>query len=186
MSYSNQIKNEKIQRFTSNTIEFQVDNDIQFPKICIICGKNTEDQYRKIIHGAFFADRDYNEDYILNIPVCNNCHKNLEIKTGISSKSGILTVISSLIGLILAITLYVIAFSVFLSIGLLAFAIIIPFIKYRAETKKKIEFRDFLTITPSKSEDTLIFVFSNEYYANYINEINTGKIKSEETPNLTG
>ncbi len=170
------------QGYKSTPIEFQVNKDILFPKICIICGNHTEDQYRKEVKGAFMASRDYHEDYILNLPVCNNCHKNIEMKTGISSKSGILIVISSLIGLILAFILYTLTLSIFLSIALFTVALVIPFVKYKAKTKKKVKLTDFLLVRLGKNKDTLVFEFPNEYYMRYLDKINVQKENSEKIP----
>lgn len=185
MSYGSAIKKTKAQGFKSNTLEFQVSRDILFPKICIICGTNTEKKYNKTIYGANIATKDYTEDYILNIPVCINCTKNIDMKTGISSKSGKLILISSLFGLFIGIILYILTYSIFLSIGLFTLAIVLPIIKHRTNTKKKVKLNDFLIIELRNDKKSLKFDFLNEYYSRFIDEINSKKDTSEETEEKT-
>ncbi len=181
MSYGNTAKNPKDQGIRSSTLEFQVARDILFPKICIICGSDTENRYRRTIFGAYEATKDYKEDYIINLPICDDCTKNINIKTGFSSKSGKLILISSLLGLIISPILYFLTFSIFLSISLFTLSVILPIIRYRTKTKKKVKLNDYLMIGLGKDKNSLIFDFLNEYYAKFIDEINSKKDKSEET-----
>ncbi|MFX1494563.1 MAG: hypothetical protein ACFFBZ_09805 [Promethearchaeota archaeon] len=173
MSNGSAIKKTKIQGIKSNIIEFHVTKDINFPKICIICGDNTEDKYKKTIYGV--DSRDYKEDYDLNLPICNKCNNNLVIKTGISSKSGKLIPIISLIGVITAVILYILTYSIFLSIGIAIFTSMITIINYKAKTKNKLKLNDYLNIRLGANKNTLIFAFLNENYAEYIDEINFEK-----------
>ena len=119
MSYGNAIKKSKSQESIPKTLEFQVTQDILFPKICVICGTNTENQFKKMLFGTFVPTSEYKEDYIMNIPVCEECTKKINMKTGFASKSGKLILISSLIGFIVSLILYTITFSIFFSIGFL-------------------------------------------------------------------
>ena len=162
-------------------VNFQNPKDILFPKICVICGATAEYQYKKIIFGTFESNKDYKEDYSLNIPVCFDCSTNLKMDTGYSSKSGKLLLTSSLIGLILAISLYFVIYSILLSISLITISIVLPYLNYNAKMKKKIRLNDFLNIKLGEDKKSLTFDFFNANYANYINEINSKK-ESEENP----
>ncbi|MFW9819215.1 MAG: hypothetical protein ACFFE5_06355 [Candidatus Thorarchaeota archaeon] len=181
MSYADAIKKSKSQEFKSKILEFQVTQDIIFPKICVICGTNTENQLKKIFFGNFVATSDYKEDYIINLPICEDCTKNINMKTGFASNSGILILISSLIGFIVSIILYFLTFSIFLSISLFLVSIILPIIRHSRIMKKKVNFNDYLTINLEKDKNSLKFAFTNEYYASYVDKINSNKEKSEET-----
>ena len=101
--------------------------------------------------------------------------------TGFSSKSGKLLLISSFIGLILAISLYFVIYSILLSISLITISIVLPYLNYNAKMKKKIRLNDFLNIKLGEDKKSLTFDFFNASYANYINEINLKK-ESEENP----
>ena len=57
-----------------------------FPKICIICGVTTENQYKQNIYGSFVSNKEYKKDYSCNLPICNECVDKVKMKTGISSK----------------------------------------------------------------------------------------------------
>jgi hypothetical protein len=179
MSYGNAINKLKSQESMHKTLEFQVTQDILFPKICVICGTNTENQLKKIFFGTFVPTSEYKEDYIMNIPICEDCTKKINMKKGLASKSGSLIVISSLIGFIVSIILYTITFSIFLSIGLFLVSLILPIVRHRAIMKKKVNFNDYLIISLDKDKHSLKFDFINEYYASYIDQINSIKDKSE-------
>jgi Flp pilus assembly protein TadB len=181
MSYGDAIKKTKSQVSKSKTLEFQVTQDILFPKICVVCGTNTEKQLKKIFFGAFTPTSEYKEDYIINIPICEDCTKNINMKSGLSSKSGKLILISSLIGFIVSLILYFLTFSIFLSIGLFVVSLILPIVRHRTKIKKKVNFEDYLKINLEKDKNSLKFDFINEYYASYIDQINSTKDKSEKT-----
>jgi hypothetical protein len=181
MSYGNAIKKSKSQESIPKTLEFQVTQDILFPKICVICGTNTENQFKKMLFGTFVPTSEYKEDYIMNIPVCEECTKKINMKTGFASKSGKLILISSLIGFIVSLILYTITFSIFFSIGLFLVSLILPIVRHRAKMKKKVNFNDYLIINLDKDKHSLKFDFINEYYASYIDQINSTKDKSENT-----
>jgi hypothetical protein len=155
-----------------------VSEDILFPKVCVICGTNTENKLKKIFFGTFVPTSEYKEDYIVNIPICKECSDNINMKKGLSSKSGKLILISSLIGLIVSIILYYLTFSIFLSISLFVVSLIIPIVRYMAKIKNKVNLNDYLMISLDKEKKSLKFDFVNEYYANYIDQINLAKDKS--------
>ena len=175
MSYGSAIKKTKAQGFESNTIDFQVSEDILFPKICLICGNNTEDQYSKTIYGA------NSKNYILGIPVCAKCTKNINIQTGFSSKNGKIILISSIFGLVIGIILYILAYSIFLSISVFVLVLSVSIVKYRSSIKNKVKLNDYLAVRLSRAKGILTFDFLNEYYARHIIEINSKKDSSEET-----
>ncbi len=181
MSYGEAIKKSKSQESMSKTLEFQVTQDILFPKICVICGTNTKNQLKKIFFGTFTPTSEYKEDYIINIPICEDCTKNINMKTGLSSKSGAFIFISSLIGFIVSLILYFLTFSIFLSIGLFVVSLILPIVRHRRKIKKKVNLNDYLMIALEKDKNSLKFDFINGYYANYIDQINSTKDKSEKT-----
>ena len=185
MAHGSAIKKTKAQGFKSNIVEFQVDKEINFPKICIVCGANSEDKYNKTIYGAYRANRDYKEDYNLNLPVCNRCKNNVYMKTGFSSLSFKLILIISLIGIIYAVILYFLTFSIFLSIGIVALSILIPYINYKAKTKNKVKMYNYIKVRLGDDKETLIFTFLNEDYSRYIDEINSKKEISENNPEET-
>ena len=160
-------------------VNFIDPKEILFPKICIACGKVAEHQYKKIILGMFKADRDYKQNYSLNLPICFECSENLKMPTGYSSKSGKLLFFSTLIGLPLGISLYFVFYSLFLSISLIAISIVLPFLNYKVKMRKKIKLDDFIKIRLDDNKKLLTFNFFNANYANFIRELNLKK-ESEE------
>ena len=181
MSSANIIKTKKLPPVEDKIVNFQNPKEIKFPKICIICGATSEFQYKKTILGRFESNKEYKEDYSFNVPVCLDCSTDLNMNTGISSKSGILLLTSGLIGIILAISLYFVFYSIWLSISIIALTIVLPYLNYKAKMKKKINIDDFLKINLNEEKDSLTINFFNFNYANYIKEINS-ETESEENP----
>ncbi|MBY8985462.1 MAG: hypothetical protein KGD65_10360 [Candidatus Lokiarchaeota archaeon] len=173
MSSANTIKKNVSQKIEDKTIKFQDAEEILFPKVCIICGVTTENQYKQNTYGSFIPNKEYKKDYSCNLPICNECVDKVKMKTGISSKSGQLLLISGIIGLILAIYFYILTYSIFLSISIFTTSIILPYLYYLKKTKSKINLDEFLEVTLSDYSETLIFNFLNPLYANYIKDSNT-------------
>ncbi len=179
MSSANTIKKNIRQKIEDRLIKFQDTEEILFPKICVICGVITENQYKQTIYGSFVSNKEYKKDFTCNLPVCNECLDKVKMKTGISCKSGQLVVVSCIIGLISAITFYTLTYSIFLSISIFATSIIIPYMNYRKKTRRKIKLKEFLEVTLSEDNETLILNFLNPILANFIKECNTKKEGAE-------
>ncbi len=188
MSSANTIKKNISQKVEDRVIKFQDTEEILFPRICVICGINTENQYKQTIYGSFVSNKEYKKDYVCDLPVCNECLDKVNMKTGISSKSGQLVLVSCIIGLISAIIFYYLTYSIFISISIFAASIIIPYMNYRKKTRRKIKLKEFLEVTLSEDSETLIFNFLNPILANFIKECNTKKedaeVDQKETENF--
>lgn len=102
------------------------------------------------------------------------------MKKGISSKSGKLLVLISLLGFFLAIAFYFFLNSIFLSIGILVVSIVFPYLYHRSKMKFKIKFDKILKINLNSNDNTLSFTFLNENYAEYLNELNPSRKKEME------
>jgi len=164
-----------------NSIKFYNFEEIYFPHNCIVCGNTAQNRISKTIYGFFTPKYDYKKDYSFSIPVCEQCKTNLEMKSGLKSKSGKLLLISTLLGVILSFIAYSFTFSLFLSIGIVVILFVIPFINYKQKTKSKINFDDFLKIKPNKDNiDSVELKFKNEDYPKNLREINFAKLKNEE------
>jgi len=160
-----------------NALEFYNLSEIYFPNICIVCGEITENRIKKSVYGLYFSKNGYKKNYFFDLPVCNDCKHNIEMKTGLNSKSGKLVLFSTLLGLFISIILYSLIFSVFLSIGILAISIIFPYIHYRGKVKQKINLNDHLKININPNNvDSVELKFSNIEYADTVKDINKLKI----------
>jgi hypothetical protein len=156
-------------------LEFYNLNEIYFPNICIVCGEIAKNRIKKSVYGLYWSKNGYKKNYFFDLPVCNECKLNIEMKTGFVSKSGKLTFFSALIGLVISIILYSLIFSIFLSIGIFATSIIFPYIYHRGILKQKIKINDHLEINPNRV-DSVELIFSNIEYGNTVKEINKSKI----------
>jgi len=181
MSSANTIKKIPISRKGDKIVIFHNPKEILFPKVCVICGATAENQYQKTFLGIFEYNKDFKENYNLSIPICSDCSTKVAMKTGYSIKSGKILLFSSLIGLILSISLYFVFYSWLLSISLFAISIVLPYLNYKAKTKNKIKFEDYLSIRLGGDRASLTFIFFNVNYANYICELNLER-ESEENP----
>jgi len=168
-------------KLKENRIEFQNVEEIKFPKICTVCGANTEKTYKKTIYGSFVSNKDYKNDYYFDIPVCEECTKDISMKTGISSKYGIIVLLSSLLGIILAMTLYFLYYSILISISVFVVPLIVSCLYYRSRTRNKIQLDEFLEIKISLDKSSLIFEFYNQNYAKFVNEINLTRKAIDES-----
>ena len=166
-------------KVNSNNIalEFNNLNEIYFPNICMVCGEIAENRIKKSVYGSFFSKNSYKKNYFFDLPVCNECKHNIELRTGLNSKSGKFLLFSTLIGLFISIFLYTLIFSVFLSIGILAISTIFPYIHHRRKVKKKINLNDHLNININRNNvDSVELKFSNIEYADIVKDINKPKI----------
>jgi len=163
-----------------NRIKFNNFKAIYFPYNCIVCGNTAQKQILKKFYGIYTSKYDYKKDYSFSIPVCEQCKTNIEMKSGLKSKSGKLLLISILLGVILSFIAYSFTFSIFLSIGIVVISFVIPFINYKQKTKSKINFDDFLKIKTSKDDvESVELKFKNEDYVKNLREINFAKLKKE-------
>lgn len=165
-----------------NRIKFKNFEAIYFPNNCIVCGNTAQNRIEKNLYGIFTSKYDYKKNYYFSIPVCKQCKTNLEMKTGLKSKSGKTIVISTILGVFLSIIAYFFTFSIFLSIGIVVISFVIPFINYKQKTKLKINFDDFLKIERNKYDiESVELKFKYEDYAKNLREINFAKLKKEAT-----
>ena len=158
-------------------LEFYNLNEIYFPNNCIVCGEIAENRIKKSVYGLYNSKNGYKKNYFFDLPACNDCKHNIEMKTGYDSKSGKLLLYSALLGLFISIILYTLIFSVFFSIGILAISIIFPYIHYKGKVKPKINLNDHLIININPNDvDSVELKFSNAEYADTVKVINKSKI----------
>jgi len=164
-----------------NSIKFNNFEEIYFPPNCIGCGDTAQNRFEKHLYGVFTPKYDYKKDYSFSFPVCEQCKTNLQMKTGLKSKSGKLLLISTLLGVIFSLIAFFFTFSLFLSIGIVVILFAIPLINYKQKTNSKVNFDDFLRIKQDKDNtDSVELKFKNEEYAKNLREINFAKLKKEE------
>lgn len=171
-------ENIKIKGVNAN-IEFQEQNEIYFPNICVICGVATDNKIKEAVFGSFTLTSEYKYDYILDLPVCNECETRLKIKSGLSSKTGLITLFSIITGIILSIVLFFIAYSILFSIALFAAFVIFPLFYHRSKVEKKIRLDKHLKMDTNRTHNTITLQFSNENYANVIRDLNPAREKDK-------
>lgn len=88
MTVSSEIKEQIKFNSTTNKLEFQNLNEIYFPHICIVCRNYADKQIVKSFYGTYVTNKNYKKNYTFSLPVCDSCRNNIELKTGLSSKSG--------------------------------------------------------------------------------------------------
>ncbi|TFG03265.1 MAG: hypothetical protein EU542_02815 [Promethearchaeota archaeon] len=180
----------KSMKQTHQQLKIELDNkrlkfgnfdEIYFPNNCVICGSSTQNRISKHCYGKYISNYDYTKNYFFSIPICDDCLSNLKLKTGLKAKSGKLLLISTIIGFIVSIVLYLLTLSIFLSIGIVLLSFLIPFRNYKNKTKMKLKFDDFLKIYISKDDVNSVFIdLKNEEYARALREINFEKFKEKE------
>ena len=178
MTISSEIKEQLRVNSGYNKLEFQNFTEIYFPHICIICRKHADKHIAKIFYGLYKSDKDYKKNYTFSLPVCDSCRNNMEIKTGLSSKSGKILLVSIILGLIIASLLFLTLNSILLSISIFGIFIIFPARNYMDKMKSKIKFDNHLKIMINpQNPDIVELEFSDKEYAKVIEEINLSKIK---------
>jgi len=162
----------------NNKLEFQNFTEIYFPNICIICRNHADKHIAKNLYGSYTSNKDYKKNYTFSLPVCDSCRNNIEMKTGLSCKSGRLLLLSIILGLIIAILLFLALNSILLSIGIFAIFIIFPTRNYKIETKSKIKFDNHLKIKINpQNPDIVELEISDKEYAKALEEINLSQLK---------
>ena len=178
MTISSEIKEQLKFNSDNNKLEFQNFTEIYFPHICIICRNHADKHIAKNLYGLYTSNKDYKKNYTFSLPVCDSCRNNIEMKTGLSSKSGKLLLLSIFLGLIIAILLFLTLNSILLSISIFAIFIIFPARNYKIKTKSKIKFDNHLKIKINpKNPDIVELEFSDKEYAKALEEINLSQIK---------
>ena len=174
MAIKEQLKFDSI----NNKLEFQNFTEIYFPHICIICRNHADRNIAKNLYGLHTPNKDYKKNYTFSLPVCDPCRNNIEMKTGFSSKSGKLLLMSTILGLIIAILLILALYSILLSVSIFAIFIIFPALNYKVKTKSKIKFDNHLKIKINlQNPDIVELEFSDKEYAKALEEINLRQLK---------
>jgi len=178
MTISSEIKKELKLNSDNNKLEFQNLTEIYFPHICIICRNHADKHVVKNLHGLYATNKDYKKNYNFSLPVCDSCKNNIEMKTGLSSKSGKMLLISFILGTIIAILLFLTLYSFLLSISIFAISIIFPARNYKIKTKSKIRFDNHVKIRINpKNPDIVELELSDKEFARALEEINLSQIK---------
>ena len=181
MTISSEIKEQLKSNSDNYKLEFQNFTEIYFPHICIICRNHADKHIAKNLYGLHTPYKDYKKNYTFSLPVCDSCRNNIEMKTGLSSKSGRLLPISIFLGLIISILLFLTLNSIWLSISIFAIFIIFPARNYKIKTKSKIKFDNHLKIKINpKNPDIVELEFSDIEYAKALEEINLSQIKLKQ------
>jgi len=103
------------------------------------------------------------------------------MKTGLSSKSGKLILLSFILGPIIAILLFLTLNSILLSISIFALFIILTARNYKSKTKSKIKFENHLKIQINpKNPDIVELEFSDKEFAKALEEINLSQMKLKQ------
>ncbi len=181
MTISSEIKEQLKSNSDNYKLEFQNFTEIYFPHICIICRNHADKHIAKNLYGLHTPYKDYKKNYTFSLPVCDSCRNNIEMKTGLSSKSGKLLLMSIFLGLIISILLFLTLNSIWLSISIFAIFIIFPARNYKIKTKSKIKFDNHLKIKINpRNPDIVELEFSDIEYAKALEEINLSQIKLKQ------
>ena len=181
MTIASEIKEQLKFNSDNNKLEFQNFTEIYFPHICIICRNHADKHIAKNFYGLYTSNKDYKKNYTFSLPVCDSCRINIEMKTGLSNKSGKLLLMSIFLGLIISILLFLTLNSIWLSISIFAIFIIFPARNYKIKTKSKIKFDNHLKIKINpRNPDIVELEFSDIEYAKTIEEINLSQIKLKQ------
>jgi len=181
MTISSEIKEQLKSNSDNYKLEFQNFTEIYFPHICIVCRNHADKHIAKNLYGLYTSNKDYKKNYTFSLPVCDSCRNNIEMKTGLSSKSGKLVPISIFLGLIISFLLFLTLNSILLSISIFAIFIIFPARNYKIKTKSKIKFDNHLKIKINpKNPDIVELEFSDKEYAKALEEINLSQIKLKQ------
>jgi len=167
-------------KISNSNIEFQEQDEIYFPKVCVICGVMTDNKIKEAVFGSFTSSSEYKYDYLLDVPVCNECEKRLKIKSGLSSKTGLITLFSIIAGIILSMVLFFIAYSILFSIALLAAFVLFPLFYHLSKVRKKIKLDKHLKMDTKRTHNAITFQFSNENYANVIRDLNPIRLNEKD------
>lgn len=158
-------------------LEFTNPEEIHFPKNCIACSKPSYELIRKYLFGRFIPNRDYKIDYTFDFPVCSSCKKNIEMKTGLGSKSGKILFTSIISSIIIAIIIYYLFKAYLFSISILIIAIVVPSINHRKKMKSKLKAEDFFQVGfDPQDQEKIQIILKNIEYAKLVEDVNKPKI----------
>ncbi|MHA1987613.1 MAG: hypothetical protein ACW98D_13320 [Promethearchaeota archaeon] len=159
-----------------NTVKFQDLEELYFPKNCVVCNDETENRIAKSEYGSFTSIKDYKTNYKFELPLCEMCNSNINLKAGLT---GIILFLSVILGIGLGIMVYYFTYSIILSVAIFIVLFVFPYIKYRAKIKPRIKLSDYLQMKVIPNEELIQFKFFNKNYADYVNKINSEKIEAK-------
>ena len=161
--------------YNKKDIEFHNFEDISFPTICLLCGKETKSHIIKEFYGRLYDAHDFKKNHLFAIPVCSKCKGILaKDKTG-ENKAKNKVVWLSLVGVGLAVGNFFLTYSLFFSIFIVALFFLIPFSEFRIKYKSehRIELEDYLKIEITKYGNSIKLKFKNKDYARFVHDLNS-------------
>ncbi len=163
-----------------DTVDFYEVDAIYFPKICLVCGKNTEYTIEKSIIGDFPYDKEKKKDYHIKLAICEDCHRRL-----CSTKSAklIKILLFSLCGLFGTLILYYFTLSIWLALTVFVILFFGSFLYFSSQDKKIPHLDRFIvlktrSLSKNTTDDVLQMKFFNEHYKNHVVKINLEQNKS--------
>ena len=156
------------------TLEFLNVEKLYFPKICLICGKPTDNRVNKSIFGNFEWNKGERKDYHLKLSLCKECNDKTYYQ---KSKELSIVIVPSILGLVGALIFVSLTLSYIMAISIVILSFLIPYLYYRKRASKILHLKKFIklkTKIPSKSatEDILQLKIPNENYKSYLIQLN--------------
>ena len=162
------------------TLDFYGVDRLFFPKICLVCGKNTETAIKKSLLGRASEGKEKRKDYHLVLPVCAECNEKIEIQT---NKELVKSLFISIIGIVGSLILFTYTRSIFMAILIIIVPSIISFFYYRSKVSKRIDLEKYIKIRAKSlsqdiADDVLQLVFQNQNYTKHLLELNLTQNKN--------
>jgi len=154
-------------------IEFKDVNELIFPKICLICGKNTESTYQKTLYSKFIPEKSFRNNYFLSLPICKECLGKIRIKSGFQNMWIKLLPVFGIVGIIIMSIIILSTYSILMGISASFIFFIIPILFYQRAVKDKIKLDKFFKLNLVQGEqDILKISILNKNYASFLKKTN--------------
>jgi len=163
----------QIMIYGKNVDFYNVDR-LYFLKVCLICGKDSNNTIQKSLLGNFDNNKQKHKNYYIDLPLCEECNGKLNIQINKERNKLTLLFITILVG---AIFIFYFTHSIFMAIGITTIPFIISLFYYKSKVNKRINLNKFIQIKTNSlsddiADDVLQLTFLNQNYANNLVKIN--------------
>ncbi len=160
--------------YSKKDLEFNNYEDITFPGICIVCGKDTKSILKRAYFGKLYDPSDEKRNHFFTLPVCSKCKEAMVLDKDDERRLKNKVIGFSVLGAALAILNYFLTYSIVFSITIFALFFLIRYADFysKYKSKHKIELENYIKIDITDYGRKIKILIKNQEYAKYIHYLN--------------
>lgn len=173
MKKNNNSKTEIIRE--NKILEFKNPEEIIFPQICVVCGKNTTNYSFRSFFGTLYSEDRKKTDYKIKFPLCKKCKIKASPKKLNSIHLCLLFSIPIFFGIFFGILIYMYSRAILMSIFVFILILTGWYLVFRKLRELKFDLDELFEVSANSNEKTVVFKIHNGTFRDYIYKINSGE-----------